>query len=139
MSDLKKYVFDTSALLTYYQDEAGSELIAELLAEAALGRALIYISFVTIFEVAYLAISREGFEEALKLIIQIRELAFEEAWPDEEMLWAAAKVKSKGGLSVADSFIAALAHLKAATLVHRDPELNRPDLEIDQFMLPAKN
>jgi len=137
MSDLKKYVFDTSALLTYYQDEAGSELIAELLAEAAMGRALIYISFVTIFEVAYLAISREGFEEALKLIIQIRELAFEEVWPDEEMLWAAAKVKSKGGLSVADSFIAALAQLKAATLVHRDPELNRPDLEIDQFMLPA--
>lgn len=31
--------------------------------------------------------------------------------------------------------------MKATVLVRRDPELNRPNLEIDQFMLPvpAKN
>ncbi|MGB9804894.1 MAG: hypothetical protein ACPLUI_13910, partial [Desulfofundulus sp.] len=34
MSDIKKYVLDTSALLTYYQDEAGADLIEEVFVQA---------------------------------------------------------------------------------------------------------
>lgn len=139
MSDLKKYVLDTSALLTYYQDETGAELIEELFAQASSGRAIIYISFMSIFEIAYLVMSKENLDEAIKLVLQVRELPLEEVWPDEELLWLAAQIKAKGGLSVADAFIAGVARSKAATLIHRDPEFNRPDLGIDQLMLPAEN
>lgn len=51
----KKYVLDTSALLAYYQDEEGADQVAQVLAEAARGAAIVYLSFMTIFEVAYLA------------------------------------------------------------------------------------
>ncbi|SHI38760.1 type II toxin-antitoxin system VapC family toxin [Desulfofundulus thermosubterraneus] len=139
MSDIKKYVLDTSALLTYYQDEAGADLIEEVFVQASSGKAIVYISFMSIFEIAYLAMSRENLDEATKLVLQLRELPLEEVWPDEELLWLAAQIKAKGGLSVADAFIAGLARKKAATLVHRDPEFSRVDLEIDQLMLPAKN
>lgn len=131
----KKYVLDTSALLAYYQDEEGADQVAQVLAEAARGAAIVYLSFMTIFEVAYLATAAEGLDEALKLILQIRELGLEEVWPDETVLWHAAAFKARGGISVADAFIAGLAAATAATLVHRDPEFNKLAGEIRQLPL----
>ncbi|MCR4418544.1 MAG: PIN domain-containing protein [Clostridia bacterium] len=129
------YVLDTSALLAYYQDEEGAEEVGRILAEAARGEAIVYLSFMTIFEIAYLAIATEGAEEAVKLILQIRELDLQEAWPDETLLWQAAALKARGGMSVADAFIAGLAAATGATLVHRDPEFGRLPPEIRQLTL----
>lgn len=44
---------------------------------------------------AYVATAREGIEEAIKLVIQVRELPLKEAWPDEEVMWKVAKIKRK--------------------------------------------
>jgi len=38
---------------------------------------------------------------------------------------AAARVKARGGLSLADAWIAALAVMHGAELVHKDPEFDR--------------
>lgn len=134
-AEQKKYVLDTSALLAYYQDEEGADQVAQILAEAAQGEAIVYLSFMTIFEVAYLTTATEGLDEAIKLILQIRELNLEEVWPDETVLWHAAALKARGGMSVADAFIAGLAASTAATLVHRDPEFNKLAGEIKQLPL----
>ncbi len=40
---------------------------------------------------------------------------------------AAARVKSRGGLSLADAWIASLALMHDAELVHKDPEFDRVD------------
>lgn len=109
-----------------------------LLNKAQAGEIEIYLSFMSIFEVACVATAREGIEEAIKLIVKVRELPLKEVWPDEEVMWEAAKIKAMGGLSIADSFIAALASLKKAILVHRDPGLDRSDLKIDRIKLPEK-
>ncbi|MGB9662844.1 MAG: hypothetical protein ACPL5F_12675 [Moorellaceae bacterium] len=50
----------------------------------------------SIFEVAYVATAREGIEEAIKLVIQVRELPLKEVWPDEELMWEAAKIRING-------------------------------------------
>ncbi|MGI9952153.1 type II toxin-antitoxin system VapC family toxin [Moorellaceae bacterium AZ2] len=133
-----KYVLDTSALLAYYQDEPGADMVEQLLNKAEAGEVEIYLSFMSIFEVAYVATAREGIEEAVKLVIQVRELPLKEVWPDEELMWEAAKIKAMGGLSVADSFITAVASLKKAILVHRDPELDKSELKIERIKLPEK-
>lgn len=133
-----RYVLDTSALLAYYQDEPGADIVEQLLNKAQAGEIEIYLSFMSIFEVAYVATTREGIEEAIKLIVKVRELPLKEIWPDEEVMWEAAKIKAMSGLSIADSFIAALASLKKAILVHQDPELDRSDLKIDRIKLPEK-
>ena len=97
----------------------------ELFGQLDDGRAIIYLSFMSIFEVAYLSFAKKNVEAATTLVLQIRNLGLEEIWPDEDILWKAAEVKAIGGLSLADSFIAALAMTKNAALIHRDPEFNR--------------
>jgi predicted nucleic acid-binding protein len=44
---------------------------------------------------------------------------------EAEILATAARIKARGGLSVADAWIAATAFSRDATLVHRDPEFAR--------------
>ncbi|MBS3976440.1 MAG: hypothetical protein KGZ75_06900 [Syntrophomonadaceae bacterium] len=41
--------------MAYYQDEEGSDFVEELLAKAKRGEAKIYISAMTIYELAYIA------------------------------------------------------------------------------------
>lgn len=122
-------------MLAYYQDEEGAGEVEEILARSTQGEADVYLSFMTIFEIAYLAMAADGEEQAVKLALQVRELGLEEVWPDESMLWQAARIKARGGVSVADALVAALAVTTGATLVHRDPEFTRLASEIDQVKL----
>ena len=49
--DKEVYVFDTSALLTYIEDEEGSENVENLLIRAEKGEVIIYVAFVSLTEV----------------------------------------------------------------------------------------
>jgi predicted nucleic acid-binding protein len=53
--------------------------------------------------------------------------SFEIEWVpcETEILDLAARLKAKGGLSVADSWIGATAIAREATLVHKDPEFTK--------------
>jgi predicted nucleic acid-binding protein len=53
-----------------------------------------------------------------------------------ELLEAAAEIKAKHPLSLADAWIAAAASLAGATLVHKDPEFAA--LKLAQEVLPFK-
>ena len=55
---------------------------------------------------------------------------------DHEILDLAARFKARGGLSVADAWIAATAASKRAVLIHKDPEFATVR-EIDQERLPT--
>jgi len=133
----ERYVLDTSALLVYYQDEDGADRVARILEAADQGEAAVYLSFLTTFEIAYLAIAAQGFDEAINLVLRIRAMNLEEVWPDEAVLWQAASIKAGGGVSVADAFIAGLASTLDATLVHRDPEYSRLAWQIRQLFVGA--
>ncbi|AYO30326.1 PIN domain-containing protein [Biomaibacter acetigenes] len=63
--DVQKFVFDTSAILTYYQDEEGSDVIEELLEKSKRGEAKIYISSMSIFELAYITMAKKAKIELL--------------------------------------------------------------------------
>jgi predicted nucleic acid-binding protein len=76
-------------------------------------------------------------ESAYKLLRQFRpdevqgSLAIISGWPvqvvesNEEWRHEAARIKAAGGLSLADSWMAALAILDGAELVHKDGEFDR--------------
>lgn len=116
------YLLDTSAVLAYYQGEAGSDVVRGIFEARERGEAAIFISFMTIFELAYILTSREGDREAFSFILKLRNLRMDEVWPDEDLMWRATATKALGGLSVADAFIAASAMAEQAVLVHKDPE-----------------
>lgn len=52
--DREIYTLDTSALLTYIEDENGSDYVENLLIKAEKGDVLIYIAFISLTEVFYL-------------------------------------------------------------------------------------
>lgn len=120
----RSYLLDTSAILAFYQGEPGSEVVRRLFEARDRGEAAIFVSFMAIFELAYILKSRAGDAHSLSFIVEVRSLEMDEVWPDEAVMWSAADVKARGGLSVAGAFVAASALAEGAVLVHRDHELD---------------
>lgn len=129
------YVLDTSALLAVVQDEPGGLEVLEILAGGVAGevhepaaeepdRPPVFLPFIALMELEYKLRRRGGPYEAERQSAVIR------AWPVELVesgpCWrhAAAQVKATYSLSLADAWIASLAILRSARLVHRDPELD---------------
>lgn len=134
---MKRWLLDTSALLALRDDEAGADEVADLLGQARDGQARCFGCFITLMEVYYRVWKDEG--EAAGKLAHAQCLALPIEWLHEtpELLAAAARFKATQTLSLADAWIAAAAELKAATLVHKDPEFE--PLPLPQWRLPYKS
>ena len=115
-------VLDTSALLALRGDEVGAERVYQLLTAARKARRRLFVSFMTRMELLYLIRRDEGDEAAAAALRLIDSFPIEWVTCEPDILDAAASLKATGRLSVADSWIAATALVRRATLVHRDPE-----------------
>lgn len=133
---MKRYVLDTSALLTLRDDEPGAERVAEVLHLASRGKAHCYGCFISLMEVLY-RVWRDEDEASGRLAYQ-QCLALPMEWvrDSEALLLMAAELKAVYPLSLADAWIAACARVHGAVLMHKDPEFNV--LPIEQEALPLK-
>ncbi len=133
---MKRYLLDTSALLTLRDDEPGAARVAEVLQQAAKGKVHCYGCFISLMEVLY-RVWRDEDEAAARLAYQ-QCLALPVEWvrDSETLLLMGAEMKALYPLSVADAWIAACARMTGAILVHKDPEY-RP-LPLEQEALPLK-
>jgi predicted nucleic acid-binding protein len=135
---MSEYVFDTSALLTYIENEEGTETIENLLIKALNEEDRIYISTVSIIEVFYISMQEQGgtiAEERLSLI-ETLPLIQESLTPNLSKIIG--EIKAVKSMSFADSCIAGLSKSKSAILVHKDPEFEQIEDEIKQLKLPYK-
>jgi predicted nucleic acid-binding protein len=121
---MKRWLLDTSALLTLRDDEAGAERVAELLLLAQQGKAECLACFMTGMELLYRVWRDEG--EAAGRLAYEQCLALPIQWVHEspELLLRAAELKALYPLSLADAWIAASALGANAILVHKDPEFD---------------
>lgn len=131
-------VLDTSAFLTLTDEEPGAETVQEVIADAIAGNADLHAAFVSLAEIEYITLQRKGHEVARKRLADIKSLPIRWHHSDDEWCSAAAKLKAAHKLSLADSFVAALAQRLDATLVHKDPEFGTLGDAVKQQMLPAK-
>ncbi len=115
-------VLDTSALLTLRSNEAGADRVEELLRRAEKTRRPVLVSFMTRMELLYIIWRREGELAARRAVGTLDAFPIEWISCEAEILEQAACLEARGGLSVADSWIAATAIVRGATLVHKDPE-----------------
>ena len=122
MADSRPRVLDTSALLALRGNEVGADRVEQLLNAARKGRRRLLVSFMTRMELLYLIRRDEGEEEARSALRLVDSFPIEWITCEPAVLDAAAALKVSGGLSVADSWIAATALVRGAVLVHRDPE-----------------
>jgi predicted nucleic acid-binding protein len=128
------FVLDTSAFLALRENESGANRVEALLSQAKKNQSRLLASFMTRMEILYIVWREEGEEPARHALRLIDSFAVQWIACDTEILESAARLKARGNLSVADSWIAATAICYGATLLHKDPEFE-PLQEIIQEIL----
>ncbi|MFZ5997706.1 MAG: type II toxin-antitoxin system VapC family toxin [Nitrospirota bacterium] len=132
------FVLDTSALLTFIEDEDGSEHVENLLLKAENSGDALYVSFISLTEVFYITMQERDESEALKRVKLIQSLAVTIVESNESISLQAGRLKATNKISLADAYIAALCHELNGTLVHKDPEFERLATLIKEYRLPYK-
>lgn len=134
---MKKYLLDTSALLTLRDDEEGAEEVAKILMQAESDKVKVFGCFITLMEIFYRVWKDEN-ETAGKLAYtQCKSLPIVWIHENNDLLEQAAKIKANNRVSLADAWIAASAILQEAWLIHKDPEFDALD-SVRQKPLPYK-
>jgi predicted nucleic acid-binding protein len=125
MTNGPRQVLDTSAVLAVVLGEAPGRTVLDLLREARQGRRRVDLPFLALMESEYKLLRQFRPEEVRSLLAVVRGWPAEVVESTEEWRHEAARIKADGGLSLADAWIAALALLLDAELVHGDPEFDK--------------
>jgi predicted nucleic acid-binding protein len=133
---MKRFLLDTSALLTLRDDEAGADRVSEVLKLASSDKAKCYGCFMTLMEVYYRVWKDENKEAGQLAYQQCLALPLEWISNTESLLIKSAEYKAMHQLSLADAWIAACASETGSVLLHKDPELKQ--LPVVQEILPLK-
>ena len=133
---MKRFLLDTSALLTLRDDEPGAQRVAEVLQSASQGKAKCYGCFMSLMEVLYRVWRDENKQAGQLAHQQCLALPIEWLQSSDSMLAKAAEFKALHSLSLADAWIAACAAEQGATLLHKDPEFK--PVAVVQELLPIK-
>jgi len=116
------YLFDSHALLAFFQKEEGAEVVAGILRKAMQQDATRLICVINVGEIVYLTKRRFGDEKKLEVLGHIQELGLTVLPVLNELVYQAAEIKAEYPLSFADCFALACAVNHAAVLVTGDPE-----------------
>ena len=134
MADTVPIVLDTSAVLALRNDEPGADRVGRVLQATRTGRAAALVSFMTRMEMLYRIGADEGPAAAEFAVRLLDATGIEWVSCDPAILNEAARLQARGGLSVADAWIAATAAVRQAVLLHKDPEFGRvPDVRQERL------
>jgi len=133
---MKRYLLDTSALLTLRDDEEGADIVAGLLYQAQEKKVICFACFMTFMEIFY-RVWKDDNELAGRIAYEkCQSLPVQWVHESKDLLEVAAGIKAQHALSLADAWIAASAICENAILVHKDPEFIA--IECPQLQLPYK-
>ncbi|MBN2092959.1 type II toxin-antitoxin system VapC family toxin [candidate division KSB1 bacterium] len=133
------FVLDTSAVMTFLENEAGADRVADLFEQAETGAINLFLSFVTFTEIYYITIQKRGKEFAEHRMDALETLPVKRIESNVKIGKIAGDFKAAYRVSFADAWIAALAKNKNATLVHKDPEFECLESQLKIIKLPYKS
>ena len=123
-------VLDSYALIAFFEDEPGAETVEALILKAEGNNVELAISVVNLGEVWYSIARRTSTSIADEYLLEIQGMAIEVVDANWELTRLAAEFKSKGRISYADCFAAALAKSHKAELITGDKEFKALEGEI---------
>ena len=127
----ERYTFDSEAILSFYLDEDGAEVVEDCLEQVQSDKAEGYISIINLTEIFYI-LSRVSPEMAEETERKLRLLGIKVVSVDDNGLWReAAHVKAKHPLSLADAFAVATAKTAESKLVvGSDKEFKKLNIQL---------
>jgi len=115
------YVLDACALIAFFNDENGADIVEQILDKGMSEKAIIFMHKINVFEIYY-GILRENGSKAAEMIQKtISELPITIVDNiGEDLFVEAAKLKAKYKISLGDSFALGLSKIKKAKLTTSD-------------------
>jgi ribonuclease VapC len=118
-------VFDSHALLKFFQGERGANLVERWLRTAQRKRWPQYLCVIDLGEIIYTTKRRFGNQRKMEVLAHIHRLDFTLLPVSNELVFQAAEFKAEYSLSYADCFALACAIEKEAGIVTGDPEFRK--------------
>ena len=131
----KTHIVDAHALLAFFQNESGADAVRELILSAEAGEVNLAMCIVNLGEVWYSIARKKSEETADEYIRAVLGTAIEVVEPDWQLTRLAASYKSRGNISYADCFAAALAKLRDGHVVTGDKEFEVLEDEVKVIWL----
>lgn len=122
---MNSIVFDSFALLRFFQKEPGGEKVRTLLHRTVADDTPRLINAINLGELIYITQRRFGDQKKLEILSHIHRMGFTVLPCPNELIFRAAELKARHPISYADAFAMASAIEHAAPLVTGDPEFRK--------------
>jgi len=120
-----RYLFDSHALLAFFQNEEGAETVAEILQRAMKEGLDRLICVINLGEIVYVIKRRFGDSKKLEVLARVHQLGLKVIPVPEYLVFKAAEIKAEYPISYADCFALACAMEHSATIVTGDPDFKK--------------
>ena len=121
----RSFIFDSHALLKFFQKEKGYEKVVHLLEEIKKSGANKYVNAINLGEIIYSTKREFGDQKKLEVLANIERLDFDILPIPNNLIFEAAEYKAQYNISYADCFALASAIEHKAALVTGVPEFKK--------------
>jgi len=128
---VNKLLFDSFALLRFFQKEAGGDKVRELLRESLAAGVPRLLNAINLGEMIYIVQRRCGEQKKLEMLAHLHRMDFTLLPCPNDLIFRAAELKARHPISYADAFALASAIEHSASLVTGDPEFRRVEGLVD--------
>ena len=118
-------LFDSHALLKFFQKEQGHEQVARLLVQAHRARTKKLLCAINLGEIIYITKRTFGDQKKIEVLAHIERLGFTVLPVPNSLIFRAAEYKAEHRISYADCFALAAAMDHKASIVTGDPEFKK--------------
>ncbi len=122
---ISRYMFDSHALLAFFQKEEGAKTVGDILQKALKQQLDLLICVINLGEIIYITKRRFGDKKKLEVLSRVHQLGFKVLPAPEVLVFKAAELKAEYPISYADCFTLACALEHSAILVTGDPEFKK--------------
>ena len=121
----RAYLFDSHALLRFFQAEAGHEKILRILEQIRKSEVRKYLNVINLGEIIYSTKREFGDQKKIEVLAHIERLNFIILPVPNSLVFEAAEYKAQFSISYADCFALASAIEHKAAIVTGDPEFKK--------------
>jgi predicted nucleic acid-binding protein len=120
-----RLVFDSNALLKFFQGEAGAAAVEKWLRTAQRRKWAKYLCAINLGEIVYATKRQYGDQRKIEVLGHIHRMNFTVLPAPDDLIFQAAEYKAEYSISYADCFVLACAVNHAAAIVTGDPEFRK--------------